>query len=71
MTTHDTAAILMALDNFKHYAAAKIEVYNEALVEMGSAAPVHVAPSIDRERIDAWKVRIRSGDDDYPQLEEQ
>jgi hypothetical protein len=74
--THDIAAILMALDDFKDFAAAKIEVYNETLIELG--ATPHITGQLavewgangrvrDRDRIDAWKARILAGDDHYPE----
>jgi hypothetical protein len=66
--THDITAILMALDDFRNYAAAKIEVYENALIEM-RYSPVTLAVAVhepDRDRIDHWKARILAGDDHYP-----
>ena len=67
MNTHTTSAILMALDDFRNYAAAKIEVYEDVLYEHGITIVNVPLNRTDRGRIDEWKARIIDGDDRYPE----
>ena len=55
----------MALDDFRAYAAAKVEAYEEAIADTGHSAPERDA-AVDRGRIDEWKARIRAGNAHYP-----
>ena len=64
---HDISALLIALDDFRNYAAAKVEVYEEALMGLRfSPVALRSIHKTDRDRIDEWKSLIRSHAARYP-----